>query len=103
MTTTESVQAIADFMADAEKRAWLNLKGSRDLRADFKTISDDGSAPVLMTSKYHAELVAMTAAHSAQLLDLHHRMTEDAKMRGIDIPPATPTEGEVGVLGGGDR
>ncbi len=102
--TTENVQNIANFMAEAERRAWLNVKGSRDLRPDFKTISEEGSAPVLLTSKYHAELVALTCAHSAQLLDLHHCMTEDAKALGIDMPPAEETEGgDIGVLGGGDR
>jgi hypothetical protein len=104
MTTTESVQYIANAIADIERRAHKNISDARGLRDDFKAISESNAAPVLLTSKYYAELVALTTGNAASLLDLHYRMTEDAKALGIDMPPAEETEGgDIGVLGGGDR
>ncbi len=104
MTTENSVQAIANFMAEAEKRAHLNVKGARDLRDEFKDISDSGSVPVLKVSRYHAELVALTTGYAAALLDLHDRMTDTAKLYNIDVPPAQETQGDdIGILSGGGR
>lgn len=102
MTTENAVQAIANFMAEAEKRAHLNVKGARDLRDEFKTIS--GAVPVLKVSKFHAELVALTTGYAAALLDLHDRMTDTAKLYNIDVPPAQETQGDdIGILSGGGR
>lgn len=105
MTTThDAVQNIANELAEMERRAHKNAADARDLRDDFKAISTNGDAPPLMTSKYYAELVAITTANAAALLDLHHRMTEDAKALGIDVPPAQETEGDgIGILSGGGR
>lgn len=103
MQTPEAVQAIADTLAEIERRAWHNVRDSRQLKDEFKAISDNGSAPILKVSKYHAELVALTTAHSAALLDLHDRMVDDAKHFDIDVPPASPGEGEIGILSGGGR
>jgi hypothetical protein len=103
-TTSDAVQNIANFMAEAEKRAHLNVKGSRDMRDEFKAISDDGIVPVLKVSKFHAELVALTTGYAAALLDLHDRMTDTAKLYNVDVPPAQETQGDdVGILSGGGR
>lgn len=104
-TTTDAVQSIANELADMERRASKSVARARSLRADWKAISDNGDGPVLLTSKYHAELVALTTGHSAALLDLHHRMTEDAKQFGIDLPPVTAgdDDGEIGIFSGGGR
>ncbi len=101
--TTENVQNIANAMADMERRAHKSIADSRGLRDDFKAISDAGAASVMLTSKYYAELVALTTANAAALLDLHYRMTEDAKALGIDMPPAVPGDGDIGILSGGGR
>lgn len=102
-TTPEAVQTIADTMAEIERRAWHNVRDSRQLKDKFKAIADGGSVPVLKVSRFHAELVALTTSHSAALLDLHDRMTDVATECGIDLPPVTPGEGEIGVLSGGGR
>lgn len=103
-TTPDAVQSIADTLADMERKAQANVRDARQTRDDFKAISENGSAPPLLTSKYHAELVAITTDGAARLLDLHHRMTEDAKVLGIDVPPATETGGDdIGILSGGGR
>lgn len=103
--TTENVQNIATAMAAIEKRASHSIKDARSLRADFLAISSGSDVPVLLASKYHAELVALATAHAADVLDLHYRMTEDAKAYGIDVPalPGSEDDGEVVILGGGDR
>ena len=103
MNTEDAVQTIADTMAELERRAWANVRDARALKAEFKAVSDNGSAPVMKVSKFHAELVAMVTSHSAALLDLHDRMTDVAKEYGIDLPPTQPGEGEIGILSGGGR
>lgn len=103
-TTPTAVQAIADFMASAEKRAHLNVKSARDLRDDFKAISENGDVPTLKVSALHAELVALTTGYAASLLSLHDRMTDVAKLYNVDVPPAQETQGEdIGILSGGGR
>ena len=103
MNTNEAVQAIADTMAELERRAWHNVRDARQLKDEFRAISDNGSAPIMKVSKFHAELVALATSYSASLLDLHDRMTDVAKEYGIDLPPAQPGEGETGILSGGGR
>lgn len=103
METNDAVQGIADKMAACEGRAWTNVQAARGLKDEFKAIADNGDAPSLLVSQYHARLVAITSAHAADLLELHHKMTESAKELGIDLPDAVPTEGEVGILSGGGR
>lgn len=103
MTTADSVQHIADELAEIEKRLHKNARDALDLRERFKEISENGDAPPLLTSKYWSELVAITASGAAAVLDLHHRMTEDAKRLGIDIPDATPVDDGIGILSGGGR
>jgi hypothetical protein len=104
MTTHTAVQNIASMLAEMERRSHKNAHDARGLRDDFKEISDNGDAPPMMTSKYYAELVAITASNAAAILDLHHRMTEDAKVLNIDVPPAQETQGDdIGILSGGGR
>jgi len=101
MTVQTAVQKIADVMADAEKRAWHNVKDARQLKDEFREIADGVPNAQLLSAKYSAELVAITSQTSAQLLDLHYRMTKDAIELGIDVPPAGGGEGEIGILSGG--
>ena len=103
--SAENVQNIATVMADIERRTRQSIKDAKSTRADFRAIPVDSAVPVLMASKYHAELLALTTGHAAAILDLHHRMTEDAKDYGIDVPalPGDDDDGEIGPLGGGDR
>lgn len=103
-TTADAVQKIAHFMSMAENRANISAMGARAARDDFKAIADNRSAPSLTTMALSAELVAMTARHSAELLGLHVKLTEAAKAYDIDLPAAPETHvGEVSTLGGGDR
>lgn len=104
MQTNEAVASIAEVMADMERRAHANAKAARQAKDAFKAISDNDDAPPLLTSKHYARLVALTAAHAAELLALHNDMTEDAKALGIDVPPASSDDdGDIGVLSGGGR
>lgn len=104
MNTSDAVEYIANVMATLEERAVKNAKQARELRDEFKAISENGDVPPLKTSAYYAELVAITASYQAALLDLHDRMTETAKLYNVDVPPAQETQGgEVGILSGGGR
>ena len=107
MTTSVSVQTIASAMADIERRIRQSVKDARQLRPHFKAIADDPGAGVtqLLASRYHGRLVAILSTVSADIIDLHHEMVEDAKARGIDMPPIDEPEddGEIGIMGGGDR
>jgi len=104
MNTHNAVEKIANTMAEIERRNALNARDARNLRDEFKAISENGDAPPLLTSALYARLVALTATAGADVLELHHQMTEHAKVLNIDVPPAQETqEGEIGILGGGGR
>ena len=103
-TTNDAVQNIANTLAEMERKAHANVRDARQTRDDFKAISENGDASPLLTSKHHAALVAISTDYAASLLDLHYRMTEDAKALGIDIPDAQETPGDdIGILSGGGR
>jgi len=101
MTVQSAVQTIADKLADAEKHAAQAVKDFRQLRDEFAEIASGVPGTGLLTAKLHAQLVALATGYGADLLSLHHEMTEHAKALGIDIPDAAPAEGEIGIMSGG--
>lgn len=103
MSVKQAVQKIADAFADAEKRDRETLKDFRDLRGAFKVIKDAGHIGAIRALAAAAELEALAARHKAEKLVLHHQLTEEAKALDIDIPQAPSDEGEIVVMGGGDR
>lgn len=105
MDTSDAVARLGATMAKVEKRAQANIADARATRDEFKAISDNGDAPPLLTSKFYGRLVALTQTYAADLLELHHQMTEEAKARDIDVPPAAPSDDdeEIGILSGGGR
>lgn len=105
-TTHDAVQAIANHLADAEKRDRKNIVGGRRLKDDFQAISDNGNAPVLTTSSLFLELDALNTRQAAERLAFHRKITDKALELGIDVPPTEDDDGEdggVAVMGGGDR
>lgn len=103
MTVTQAVQQIVDAFDNAEKRDRQTHKDFRDLRGALKVIKDAGHIGAIRALAAAAELEAVAARHKAEKLELHHRLTEEAKALGIDIPAAPSDDGEIVVMGGGDR
>lgn len=106
--TTANVQNISDGMANIEGLVRRALRQGRGLRDDFKAIAadDDNGITTLLASKHHARLIAILTNTTAELLDLHQQMVDDAADYGVDdMPPvADPDDDdEIGILSGGGR
>ena len=103
MSVDQAVQQIASAFADAEKRDRQTLNDFKGLRSALKVIKDAGHIGAIRALSAAAELESLASRHKAEKLAVHHQLTEEAKALGIDIPGAPNDDGEIIVMGGGDR